>query len=475
MNRIIDSIQKLDIFGVPVTLLTNENEQKFKSKFGGFLSLIAGSTSLVYFFYIMILWINNEISPNVSSKQKTTGYSEFKWSDRLITFNLFDFSSQIDPFRKENNIITPLLFTVVQSRIEEQPLQLFSTEENPGQFVVNEGSLILNNAFDKDEIHQEMRQYLLVFATCTDDFKMDGKYCADNQVMEEYLKTDHGFLFLTIKLHQLNYVTRELESFEKQQYVAFDPQETLYTQIILKQQETIIDDGILFEKLKKYFFLNNYEITNQPINSDFMPSQIQILSQGQYKLKAINSYLFRIDNISIVENVIMPKLGQILASIGSIVQLIFILQYVAVLYNKQLFENYLTHDIITMYYPDFKSVQLNWLNQISFNEKDNQKFNYPIQNLNQAYKALQKGAKQKCRLNNVLYEISRLQFVFQQQLGNSIFQACHSLGGIMSNNLFESFSMKETNRMIVYPFDSLEQEFKQIVQVEPLELLIKQN
>lgn len=68
MNKIIDSIQKLDIFGVPVNLLTNENEPKFKSKLGGVISLLVGSTSLVYFFYIMILWINNEVPPNVSIK-----------------------------------------------------------------------------------------------------------------------------------------------------------------------------------------------------------------------------------------------------------------------------------------------------------------------------------------------------------------------------------------------------------------------
>ncbi|CAD8158546.1 unnamed protein product [Paramecium pentaurelia] len=457
MNKIIDSIEKLDLFGVPVNLLTNENEPKFKSKLGGLISLLVGSTSLVYFFYIMILWINNEIPPNVNAKQQTTGYSEFKWTEPLITFSLFDFSSEIDPFRKEKNIITPLLFTLVDSRIEEQPIFLFSTEENPRQFVFEEGSLILNNAYGKDEIHQEMKQYLLVFAVCSDELKINGRNCADTKEIQQYIEKDHGFLFLTIKLHQLNYITRELESFEKQYYSAFDPRRTMYSQVMLKQQETIIDDGILFDKLRHYFFLNNYEITTQPVDSDFMPSQIY----------------FIIDNISIVENVIMPKLGQILAQIGSIVQLIFILQYLAVYYNKQLFENYLIHDIITMYYPEFKELSLNWFNQIKFNEKENSKF--PKQSVNQAYKILQKGAKQKCRLNNILYEISRLQFVFQQQLGNKVFQVCHSLGGLMSENLFESLNIKESNRMVVYPFDSFEQDQNKVINIEPLELLIKQN
>ncbi|CAD8145790.1 unnamed protein product [Paramecium octaurelia] len=457
MNKIIDSIEKLDIFGVPVALLTNENEPKFKSKLGGFISLLVGSTSLVYFLYIMILWINNQVPPNVSAKQQTTGYSEFAWSEPLITFSLYDFSSEIDPFRKEKNYITPLLFTIVDSRIEDQPILLYSTEEHPRQFQVEEGSLILNNVYGKDEIHKEMKQYLLTFVVCSDDLNIEGITCADTKEIEQYIQSDHGFLFITIKLHQLNYVTRELESFEKQFYSAFDPRRTIYSQVMLKQQETIIDDGILFDKLRHYFFLNNYEITNQQVDIDFMTSQIY----------------FIIDNISIVENVIMPKLGQILAQIGSIVQLIFILQYVAVYYNKQLFENQLTHDIITMYYPEFKELQLDRFNKIKFNEKEKSKS--PKQSINSAYKILQKGAKQKCRLNNILYEISRLQFVFQQQLGNKAFQVCHTFGGLISENLYETINMKESNQMMVYPFDSFEQTQNKVVHIEPLELLIKQN
>lgn len=56
---------------------------------------------------------------------------------------------------------------------------MFSKEKNPGELVVDEGTLILNNAFEKDEIHQEMKQYLLVFAVCSNKLNINDINCAD--------------------------------------------------------------------------------------------------------------------------------------------------------------------------------------------------------------------------------------------------------------------------------------------------------
>lgn len=38
------------------------------------------------------------------------------------------------------------------------------------------------------------------------------------------------------------------------------------------------------------------------------------------------------------------------------------LKYIAIYYNNILLENELLHDIITMYYPEFKEVSLNVFN-----------------------------------------------------------------------------------------------------------------
>ncbi|CAD8129698.1 unnamed protein product [Paramecium sonneborni] len=466
MNQYLQILEKIDLFGVQISVLTNKNQATFQSKVGGVISFILSSLSFSYLLIVLVQWINNEIPPNISSKQETKGYGEFQWSDPLIQLTLEDFTTDIDPFRKENNIITPLLFKLENFGIKEEPITLFSEEQYFSALFVNNGSLVLNNAYKQDENHQPLKEYLLVFAICTNSSLKNGGYCADEKTITEYLSTHHGFLVLTIRLNQFNYVQQKLDNFVKSYYQAFDPRKSSYSQVMLKQQETILDDGILFKNEKQYNFLNNYELTNQEVNSEFMRNTIAFISNKNPEYNISSSYLFRIDSISIKEEITMPKLGQVLAQIGSIVQLIFILKYVAIYYNNKLLENQL-----------FKKILNKQFNQIELKEDLNQ-LKFPITNLQSIYITLLKRAKEKCRLNNILYEISRIQFILEQQFGNRILQSSHQLGRKFTKHINDIVSDKitESNRLVVWPADQINQEQEQdLILKEPLDLLIKQE
>ncbi|CAD8068127.1 unnamed protein product [Paramecium sonneborni] len=475
MNKFFEMMEKIDMFGVQLTLLTKNKESNFQSRVGGSISVCLGSLSFAYFLFVLVQWINNEIPPNINTKQKTTGYAQFKWSEPLIYISLEDFTSSVDPFRIENNIITPLLFTLKNGQIYDKPIALFSEELLPNSIILNNGTLILNNGNKQNENKEEMQEYLLVFASCSDIYLKDRGYCADDNSILEYMSQYHGFLDITIILNQFNYKNNELENFKKTYYQAFNPQKSIYSQIMLKQQETIIDDGILFSNENNYQFLNNYEIINQEVDNNFISNVIQLISKNNaYNMNISSSFLFRIDNISIVEGVTMPKLGAILADIGSIVQLIFFLQYIAFYYNNILLENGLLHDIVTMYYPEFKNLKPNIFNQYKINEQIN-KFDIPIHTLQQKYSNLFKGAKDKCRLDNILYEISRIQFILEQQFGNSILQYSHQLGKKITKDTFEQVceSLQESNYLVVKPINEIKEEIK-FPYDEPLGILIKQ-
>ncbi|CAD8191531.1 unnamed protein product [Paramecium octaurelia] len=472
MNKFLEFIEKVDIFGVQIVLLTNNKESSFQSRIGGLISLVLGSLSFAYTLYILVLWTENKIPPNINTKQETTGYSEFQWSEPLIFFTLSDFTSSIDPFRNQNNIITPLLYTLRNGMIKENPIALFSDSLQPNSIIISNGTLILNNG-DQDEHTEEMQEYLLVFAQCSKEYLQADGYCADDTTIEEYTSIYHGFIDITIRLNQLNYQSNQLETFQKTYYQAFDPKRPLYTQVMLKQQETIIDDGILFTNQKSQQFLNNYEIINQEVDNRFIPHAIESMSQNPFTLDISSTFLFRIDNISIVEEVSMPKLGSILAQIGSIVDIIFLMQYVAFYYNNKLLENGLFHDIVTMYYPEFKNFKPNIINKFQINDEINQS-QITTQILQQKYQTLLKGAKEKCRLNNILYEISRIQLILEQQFGQSVLQSSHSLGRKITKDQLEQVcdSLYESNCLVVKPVDSSNQEIKQSID-EPLTILIK--
>ncbi|CAD8194828.1 unnamed protein product [Paramecium pentaurelia] len=473
MKKILNTIDKIDIFGVPVNLLTNSKDLFYQSKLGGIVTLFVGSLGFAYFLYVIILWIENHLPPNVSFKQQTLSYAEFEITNSVIQLELQDFSGEVDPFRRENNIITPYLYKIIDRTIIDKPIPLFSSEDKPFIISIDNGTIVLNHDYSGQNGRFLMTQYLLVFQSCSDSLLENGSYCANESVINEYLSKFHGFLFLSIKLHQLNYFTRQLEEFKKQYYTAFQLTKPLYSQVMLKQQETIIDDGILFNNYQNYYFLNNYELINQEVENSFTSNVVSQMSQQNYKFNNFGCYLFRIDDISISENVTMPKLGQVLAQVGSIVQIIFMLKYIALYYNKVLLENELLHEIITMYYPEMKNIKLNFLNQFEF--KDNSIKS--IKNLNQdfkyKYKIFLKRAKVKCRLNNILYEISRIQFILQQQFGDQLLQQSHQMGSRLSNNYIDYEHCKDSNRLTVKPANSLDID-NDFALLEPLEILQKQ-
>lgn len=62
----------------------------------------------------------------------------------------------MDPFRKENNIITPNLYRILNTTIIDKPISLFSSEDNPNKISVNNGTIVLNHAYTGNDGRSEM-------------------------------------------------------------------------------------------------------------------------------------------------------------------------------------------------------------------------------------------------------------------------------------------------------------------------------
>ncbi|CAK86794.1 unnamed protein product, partial (macronuclear) [Paramecium tetraurelia] len=215
MQQILNTIDKVDIFGVPVSLLTAAKASLYQSKLGGLITILIGGISLTYFLYVIIQWIDHQIPAIVSIKQQTISYAEFQLSDSIIQLELQDFSGDVDPFRKENNIITPNLYRILNTTIIDKPIPIFSSEDKPFKISIDNGTIVLNHDFVGVGDHFQMTQLLLVLEGCSNLTAVSGSYCADENVINEYLTKFHGFLFLTIRLNQLKYSVGELEDIQK--------------------------------------------------------------------------------------------------------------------------------------------------------------------------------------------------------------------------------------------------------------------
>ncbi|CAD8079982.1 unnamed protein product [Paramecium sonneborni] len=127
-----------------------------------------------------------------------------------------------------------------------------------------------------------------------------------------------------------------------------------------------------------------------------------------------------------------------------------------------------------MYYPELKEFKTNFLNQISIQNEHNYNMKIPWKTFKQIHKVFLQGARKKCRLVNILYEISRIQLILQEKFGDQLLLKSHQMGAIITENKLDQINSKKSNHLQIKPFDPFEME-NQSESLEELELLIQQR
>ncbi|CAK81847.1 unnamed protein product (macronuclear) [Paramecium tetraurelia] len=130
-----------------------------------------------------------------------------------------------------------------------------------------------------------------------------------------------------------------------------------------------------------------------------------------------------------------PRLGDLLANVGSIVSILFMIKYFIILLNQYFLDQKILNELINFYYPEFKKIRIqkNWrgnivnasLNNIKIDTKNYRKF----------YEKVSNQMRQKSSYLNLLYEISRLYFVMRSSKFRNEFQKSHQIG--IKINLFQ--------------------------------------
>ncbi|CAK77762.1 unnamed protein product (macronuclear) [Paramecium tetraurelia] len=422
-------LKSIDLFSIPVPLLTNDAQSQYSSYYSGFISILASVLSIAYFVYVIQEWANGNILPTITTNQSAQAYTEQGLEENFIQFKLSDPTNH-DPFRRKNNIITPLIFSVENYKIASPPTPLFSDESNPFTVGLQQGTLVVNNlnTQNNDQSYKPSKNYLLIFIECLDEYLDDNSNCASQEEIDNYMSKYHGFLSIIMKLEQYNFRKNQKEYIMKQAYQAFSPTYIQYTQIRIQQKEINLDNGLLFENLVTHKYINDFNLINQSIDNKYIQSIAQSFSQQNFQLNAIFAYQISIDNLQISERIIQPKLSAVLAYVGSIVQVIFMLKYLAVFINNQQFKVEVETEILQMYYPKLKDVKVkrNVLGKIiSTNQgnEDNKNAQFIIQyqdHLNLAFK--------KLRLINIIYELSRIELLMEKHFGLQNICECSQLG-----------------------------------------------
>ncbi|CAD8141396.1 unnamed protein product [Paramecium octaurelia] len=282
----------------------------------------------------------------------------------------------------------------------------------------------------------------------------DGGYCAEQQEIDEYFSTNHGLLFLSINLQQYNYETLEFEQIKKTEQFAFEEVSPFHAQVVIQKQQTTIDNGILFSNLEQYEVIKDFRVNTQTISSKFAEKTVISADGSKLQFDSLCSFGFRIDNKLGLEVILMPKLGEVLAQIGSIVNVIMLLKIFSNIINTTILESTLLDEIIEIYYPQFKQVQItrNVLGKVK--QVHYKGVQIKMKTFKPKYNQLLDIARIKFTYNNLIQELSRIQMILIHQIGmeniKNIFKNGEDLQFLESDRLSNSPKEQEFEKFALF-------------------------
>ncbi|CAD8191563.1 unnamed protein product [Paramecium octaurelia] len=393
----------IDIFGVQYRQQISLDEKVQKSALSGICSFIVLGASFGYFLYVMNEWWSSNILPNSTSIMKVENYSQILYNeDDLFEFSYWKYTKeQVDPFRLQRNILTPIGIYFING-IPQKPFSLLNeisaiSPYNTNLQRVDNLSLIQNSGYDTT-LNQTTELMILITA-CNSTLMKTGYECASDQEIQDFFETSVNYISFWLNLKQYDPNSQKFEVVKKQYYLSLDSQISHQGQLILTKTQATIDTGILFGKYEQKSYIYNAQLITSATTKQFFST---LLVESAYL-----SLLIRLDPISNDTQIVYPKLGAILAQVGSIMSILMTIQYVMRYYNEQLLDSDFIDKVLGFYFQDYFEVKQS-------KEKADSKI----------CKELIEKARKKLVYTNVIYELSRIQLFLLYHYGrNQLFQA----------------------------------------------------
>ncbi|CAK65549.1 unnamed protein product (macronuclear) [Paramecium tetraurelia] len=410
------TLKNADFFGVPFVQNIDHGQTKYKSTFGGIITITIFSVSLAYVIWIGYLWQTNQMSPKISRQNYISDYSLLDLSQDVIRLYYWKGTEdRIDPF--VSNILLPLVMyskdteltapQLIKNHIVDSNVDLYVPDMKFG-FTYYEGIIYTSN-----EMYVEV-------VLCDEIYLQPGEKCASQELRDQFF-AQRG-----------NEVIIEFYS------TTIDPRDG-------KEQRGYQEYYIQIEEQFCYsvaalFKTTLFELQNMLL---FGPSQykeyiVDVSIQTQTNSREYCSNLFETEAIGVVylamrgtqEKTVLeyPRLGDLLANVGSIVSILFIMKYFIMFLNEYYLNQKVLKEIISFYYPEFKRIQIkkNWrgkmvdvsLNKVKIDPKNYKKF----------YEKVSSQMQKKLSYLNLLYEISRMYFVMRSSKFRNEFHKSHQIG-----------------------------------------------
>ncbi|CAD8179584.1 unnamed protein product [Paramecium octaurelia] len=405
-----------DFFGVPFIQNIDHQQTKYKSTLGGIITITIFTASLAYVFWVGYLWQTNQMSPKISRQNYISDYSLLDLSEEVVRIYYWqDREGKIDPF--EHKILLPLIVYSSESVLTD-PLLITNHYTTPfGEVYVPE--MKFGFSYDNGYIYTSGEMYIEI-VLCSEAYLQPGEKCASAELRDQFFAQINNVV-------QIEFFTTSIDprdGSKQRGYQEFTIQiEQQYCYSVQSYFKTT-----LFE-LQKYFLFGFPQ---------FKEYIVDVLIQTQTNSLEYCQKIYENNVIAIVylgmtgtqEKTIFeyPRIGDLLANIGSIVSILFTIKYFIILSNEYFLNQKVLNELISIYYPEFTNIQIkkNWRGRIV--EASLNKINLDINNYNKFYEKVSQQMRKKFSYLNLLYEISRLYFVMRSSKFRNEFQKSHQIG-----------------------------------------------
>ncbi|CAK81363.1 unnamed protein product, partial (macronuclear) [Paramecium tetraurelia] len=248
LRRLTQGIKQIDRFGVIFRPSVIDLNPEYKSIFGGIATLFLYGSCLAYFCYQIIQWQNNTLLPKITSIQTSQAEKYFYMENFISSFYMRKNyrNDEIDPFDPQNIILQPILSKFSNQQLVESKSFQFNSKSsryNNSEIILENLELNLNleNTNDNPQI-----DYILSFGTCIDLFLLEGQKCANQSMVDIYMKQQGHAMLMNNYVKEYNPKSMQVENVKKQSLTMLNNDTTMYFQNQIRISKTTIDQGFLF-------------------------------------------------------------------------------------------------------------------------------------------------------------------------------------------------------------------------------------
>ncbi|CAD8144987.1 unnamed protein product [Paramecium pentaurelia] len=413
MQRAFKFFRKIDSFGVDFNpAINNKMSFSYKTILGGIFTLIIYSLSAAYFVYEMYRWMNMDMVPIVTTEIHSFNddiENLLDESNASIEFEIYNTANEkelVNPFNQTQLVLTPILKNY--SNGKEQAVGY-----NFSQYVAE-------NVFSPKLRLNSKSEYQISFARCTKDMLVEGQECASQDIMNDFFNQSGNELQVNVILKIVDPRTFMERQIKKTYAMILEEIECQITKISMEYTHyQIYKDFIFPTPLNKIFVSETVEQTTYG-TKDYCSKRFV---EESYALLWITT-----SQVAYVQRMQYPEIGDILANIGSIVEVLFLIEFLIYKINEECLIRSMQEQILSFYYPEleyikFKKNCFGLITKCSLYSQDINPKSY-IKFKNKISKLM------NCKFNylNLIYEVSRLQFLIQSIIRKEEIYQSHQVG-----------------------------------------------